>query len=186
MVTSAVPHQFSTRLHAHVIQVVWIIIDVTNSIAAVAAGCLKLALFRTGVDAAKNYSFVLASCKCFFYANGTIHLGGICAAFDQGWVSTVELLRHSYLATVATRDKACQLALMQSSNAKSLAGLLTLDFGVILRHQVTNFVAPVTTVESIITEQSAAPSGRVLQRISRVLKVKGLGWVDFAPERFSK
>jgi hypothetical protein len=55
----------------------------------------------------------------------------------------------------------------------------------ILRNQVTHFVAPVTTDESIIADQSAAPSGRMLQRISRVLKVKGLGWVDFAPEKLS-
>jgi len=55
----------------------------------------------------------------------------------------------------------------------------------ILRNQVTRFVAPVTTVESIIADQSAASSRGVLQRISRVLKVKGLGWVDIAPERFS-
>jgi len=111
-----------------------------------------------GVDAAKNNSSVLASCKCFCYLNGTIHLGGICAAFDPGWVSTVELLRHRYLAVIATLDKACQLAPMQSSNAKSLAGLRTFDFGVILRHQVTLFVASVTAVESIIADQSAASS----------------------------
>jgi hypothetical protein len=129
---------------------------------------------------------VLASSKCFLNYLSTIHLGGIRVAFGPGSVSTVELLLHNFFAIIATLDKACQLAPMQSSNAKSLAGLLTLDFGVILRHQVTNFVASVTTVESIIADQSAAPSGRMLQRISRVLKVKGLGWVDFAPERFSK
>jgi hypothetical protein len=106
MVTSAVPHQFSTRLHALVIQVVWIVIDVTNSIATVAAGCLVLALFRTGVDAAKDYSFVLASSKCFFYVNGAFHQIRICAAFDPGWVSTVELLLHDRLAVNSTLDKA--------------------------------------------------------------------------------
>lgn len=187
MVTTAVSHQFSTRLHALVFQVVWVIFDMANSSAAVATWSLIFAQFRTRVAAASHYCFVLAFSKSFLNLHGTIHLGRICATFDLlGQMSTVELFFYNLWTNIATLDKALLLAQMQSGNAKSLTRLLALDFGMILQHEVTNLDASVATIECIVTHQSASPSWRMLQRISGVLKVKSLGWMNFTSGKNKK
>jgi hypothetical protein len=181
MCTCAVLHQFGAWLHAREFQVVWVQGKMALSCAFVATWNLVITPRWTIGIATLHNSNVFASRKSFFNLHCTFHSGRICATFDKRIVSTVELLVYYLLAIITALDKARQFARMEASQTKSFTMLLTLDIRVSLHHEVANIGAPVTTVESIVTNQSAAPSWRVRHRISRVLKVKGLGWMNFAP-----